>query len=95
MPDEVVAQANVQLSGGGEFISDAQLQTALQQAGVDEQTTQAIVDENQQARVDGLRATLALLALFAMIALFFARRVPTEQPRAPPKAGAASALWAR
>ena len=89
MPDEVVAQANVQLSGGGEFISDAQLQTALQQAGVDEQTTQAIVDENEEARVDGLRATLALLALFAMIALFFARRVPTEQPGAPPKPSAA------
>ena len=89
VPDEVVAQANVQLSGGGEFISDAQLQTALQQAGVDEQTTQAIVDENEEARVDGLRATLALLALFAMIALFFTRRVPTEQPGAPPQPSAA------
>ena len=29
VPDEVVAQANVQLADGGEFISDAQLQTAL------------------------------------------------------------------
>ena len=84
VPDEVVAQANVQLSSGGEFISDAQLQTALQQAGVDEQTTQAIVDENEQARVDGLRATLALLALFALLAMFFTGRVPTEQPGAPP-----------
>jgi hypothetical protein len=65
------------------------LQTALQQAGVDAQTTQAIVDENQEARVDALRATLALLALFAMIALFFAQRVPTEQPGAPPKPSAA------
>jgi len=86
VPDEVVAQANVQLSDGGEFISDAQLQTALQQAGVDEQTTQAIVDVNEEARVDGLRATLALLALFALIALFFTRRVPTTQPGAPPLA---------
>ena len=59
VPDEVVAQANVRLSAGGEFISDAQLESALQQAGVDEQTTQAIVDANEQARVDGLRATLA------------------------------------
>ena len=30
----------------------------LEQAGVDEQTTQAIVDVNEQARVDALRATL-------------------------------------
>jgi Na+/melibiose symporter-like transporter len=80
VPDEVVAQANVQLSGGGEFISDAQLETALEQAGVDEATTQAIVDANEQARVDGLRSTLALLAVFALLALFFTRRIPSEQP---------------
>jgi hypothetical protein len=84
VPDEVVAQANVRLSSGGEFISDAQLKSALREAGVDEQTTQAIVDANEQARVDGLRATLALLALFAMLALFFTNRIPTEQPTGPP-----------
>jgi EmrB/QacA subfamily drug resistance transporter len=83
VPDEVVAQANVHLSSGGEFISDAQLRSGLKQAGVDEQTTQAVVDENEQARVDALRATLALLGLFALIALFFTRRIPTEQPTGP------------
>ncbi len=84
VPDEVVAHANVQLSDGGEFISDAQLESALSDAGVDEQTTAAIIDVNEQARVDGLRATLALLALFGLIALFFTRRVPTEQPTGSP-----------
>jgi hypothetical protein len=84
-----VAQANVQLSSGGEFISDAHLETALTDAGVDAATTQAIVDENGKARVDGLRATLALLALFALIALFFTRRIPTVQPAgAPPDVSA-------
>jgi Major Facilitator Superfamily len=85
VPDEVEAQANVRLSSGGEFISDAQLQSALEQAGADEQTTQGILDVNEQARVDALRATLALLALFAMIGLFFARRIPTKQPTGPPQ----------
>jgi MFS family permease len=91
VPDEVVAQADVQLSSGGEFISDAQLEAALTDAGVDAATTRAIVEENQKARVDGLRATLALLALFALIALFFTRRIPTEQPTgaAPTEASAA------
>jgi hypothetical protein len=84
VPDEVVEQANTQLTDGGEFISDAQLQSALEQAGVDEQTTQTLVDENEQARVDGLRATLALLGLFPLIALFFTRRIPTEQATGPP-----------
>ena len=80
VPDEVVAQANVQLSDGGEFISDEQLATALADAGVDDATAQEIIDVNEQARVDGLRATLALLALFALIALFFTSRIPTTQP---------------
>ena len=84
VPNEVVAQANVQLSSGGEFISDAQLESALLDAGLDEQTTQEIVDVNDQARADGLRATLALLALFAVIALFFTRRIPTVQPTGSP-----------
>jgi MFS family permease len=80
VPDEVVAQANVQLTDGGEFISDAQLTAALSEAGVDDETSAAIVDVNQQARIDGLKATLALLSLFAMIALFFTRRIPSQQP---------------
>lgn len=82
VPPEVVSQANVQLASGAEFISDAQLESALQQAGVDQATTQAIVDENEQARLDGLRSALALLALFAVVALFFTKRIPTRQPGA-------------
>jgi len=82
VPPEVVSQANVQLTSGAEFISDAQLESALQQAGVDQATTQAIVDENEQARLDGLRSALALLALVAVLALFFTRRIPTRQPGA-------------
>ncbi|HYJ60534.1 MAG TPA: MFS transporter [Actinomycetota bacterium] len=80
VPDEVVAQANVQLADGGEFLSDEQLATALADAGVDEATAQAVIEVNEQARVDGLRATLALLALFALIALFFTTRIPVRQP---------------
>ena len=35
-----------------------------------------------QARVDGLRSALALLALIGVIALFFTKRIPTRQPGA-------------
>jgi hypothetical protein len=49
-------------------------------AGVDEQSADAALDSYGEARVDGLRTALALLAVFAVIALFFTRRVPDEQP---------------
>ena len=80
VPKEVSQQASVQLEAGVPFVSDAQLQKALQDAGVDPKTTQAVLDVNEQARVDGLRASLALLAIIGVIGLFFTKRIPTVQP---------------
>jgi EmrB/QacA subfamily drug resistance transporter len=80
VPDEVVAQAEVQLASGAPFISNADLESALQEAGVDEQTSQAIVEVNEEARVEGLRSALALLAILALVALFFTRRIPVRPP---------------
>ena len=48
------------------------------------QTADAIVKENEKARIDGLRASLSLLALIALLALFASRRIPAEQPSAVP-----------
>ena len=73
-------QASVELASGVPFISDADLQAALDDAGVPAETSQEIVEVNQDARLDGLRAALVLLAGIALIALFAARRIPTEQP---------------
>jgi hypothetical protein len=80
VPDSVKAQANVELAGGVPFISDADLQAALDQADVSEETTTAVLEANQQARLDGLRAALVVLAGVAVLALFAARRIPTQQP---------------
>jgi Na+/melibiose symporter-like transporter len=87
VPPDVANHANVELASGVPFISDADLESALQDAGVDQQTTQAVLDDYGDARLDGLRTALALLAMFAVIALFFTRRVPDQQPgsAAPPK----------
>jgi MFS family permease len=82
VPSEVTAQANVELADGIPFISDADLEKALDQAGATAEVSQAVLDENQQARLDGLRTALAALALIALIGLFFASRIPTEQPGA-------------
>jgi MFS family permease len=86
VPPEVASQANVELSSGVPFVSDAQLESSLQQAGVDADTTQEIVDVNEEARLDGLRTALALLAIFSVVALFFTRRIPVDPPGAKPRA---------
>jgi MFS family permease len=82
VPESVSAQAQVQLSAGVPFISDQQLKTALAEAGVTGETADAIVADNADARIAGLRASLSVLAVFALLALFAARRLPTRQPSA-------------
>ena len=84
VPEEVSSQATVELTAGVPFVSDAQLETALDDAGVDPATSQAIVEVNEQARVDGLRSALALLAIIAVIALFFTKRIPQAATRRRP-----------
>jgi hypothetical protein len=86
VPKELSLQASVELAAGIPFVSDAQLESALQQAGLDPATTQAVMDVNQQSRVDGLKASLALLVLIAVIGLFFTRPIPQQQPSAQPEA---------
>ncbi|MFP5450811.1 MAG: MFS transporter [Thermoleophilia bacterium] len=83
VPPSVVAEAQVQLTGGAEFISDAQLETALEEADVTPETAEAIVDENAEARIDALRVSLLVLTLFALAALFFTRRLPAAPVGAP------------
>jgi MFS family permease len=82
VPPQVSAQANVQLAGGIPFMSDANLKAALTKAGANPEVAQAVLDENQQARLDGLRTALAALGLIALTGLFFSTRIPTKQPRA-------------
>ena len=83
VPDRVVSEAEVQLTSGVPFVSDKDLEAALDEAHVRPSVTDAIVDENADARIDGLRAALAVLALFSVLAFVAARRLPKVQPGDP------------
>ncbi len=48
--------------------------------GVSTQTADAIVEQNANARIAGLRSSLSVMAIIALIAVFFSFRIPTEQP---------------
>jgi MFS family permease len=84
VPKDVASKAQVELAGGIPFMSDKDLQAQLDKAGVPVKTADAIVTENANARIDGLRSSLSLLAIVALIALFATRRIPTQQPAASP-----------
>jgi MFS family permease len=81
IPKEMSAQAQVELSAGIPFVSDADLGAALEKAGVPPATAGAIVDENAKSRISGLRAALAVLAFLALLALACTRRLPVVQPK--------------
>src|SRR5437764_2005407 len=89
VPASVKSQASTELAGGVPFISDEDLKTALDDAHVPPSAADAIVDENETARIDGLRSALPVLAALALVALFFSRRIPTEQPAATTETAAA------
>jgi hypothetical protein len=84
VPPEVSRQASVELASGIQFVSDQDLEAALAESPLDEQTTEAILDDYGEARLEGLRTALSLLAVFAMIALYFTRRIPESPPGSAP-----------
>jgi MFS family permease len=80
VPASLSTEAKTELDSGVPFIPDDQLRGALGSAGVTGDTADAVVEENVEARLAGLRASLAVLSLVALGALFAARGLPTAQP---------------
>jgi EmrB/QacA subfamily drug resistance transporter len=80
IPEVVKSQAEVELAGGVPFVSDTDLESALDEAGATSEGTAAAVDAYQDARITGLRASLAILALLILSSLFLTQRIPKTQP---------------
>jgi MFS family permease len=82
IPARAKEQAQVQLAGGVPFVSDADLEAALNEAGVRGRQADAALEAYRSARIDGLRSSLGILAALAVLALFAAQLIPTRQPGA-------------
>jgi hypothetical protein len=90
VPSDLKAKAKTELSGGVPFLSDKDLEAALAKADVPKSAADAVVKENSDARLDALRSSLSVIAVIALIALFFNLSIPTQQP-AEPRAGPTAA----
>ncbi|MBV8430088.1 MAG: MFS transporter [Solirubrobacterales bacterium] len=84
IPADVKSKAQTELASGIPFVSDKDLQAALDKAGVPKDQADAIVAENSNARLAALRSSLTVLALLALLAVFLTFRIPTVQPGAKP-----------
>jgi Na+/melibiose symporter-like transporter len=91
VPDQAVSAAQVELTSGVPFVSDRDLEAALEEADVSPSVADSIVDDNADARIDGLRAALAVLGLLSILAVVAARRLPKVQPNDPRFAEAVAA----
>ncbi|CAB5068043.1 MAG: MFS transporter [Actinobacteria bacterium] len=75
---EVSAQVGVAVESGVDFVDSSQIEQAVQEAGLDEQTTTAIVDDYESAQLQALKTGLLAAALLALISLAFTKDLPHE-----------------
>jgi MFS family permease len=78
IPAKATEQAQVELAGGVAFVSDADLEAVLDEAGATSAATDAALAANADARLAGLRSALGILAVLALLALFLAQAIPTR-----------------
>ena len=88
---EVSAQVSVAAGSGIDFVATDQLEAAAREAGLDEPTTAAIVDDYGQAQLQSLKLGLLAAALLALGSLAFTRDLPHDRPQGKRKSGAVAA----
>jgi EmrB/QacA subfamily drug resistance transporter len=88
VPASLTAHATETFGAGVPFVSDSAVRSTLQAAGVPETTINAVLAVNASARLSALRAALSVVALVAVLALFFTSWIPNRQPGATDSTGA-------
>jgi MFS family permease len=83
VPARLASHAQATLASGVPFVSDPQVEDALDEAGVPARHAESLMEAYRSARVDGLQSALAILALATLVALFVAQGLPREQARPP------------
>jgi Major Facilitator Superfamily len=76
---DVTEAVEVNVASGASFVASSEVENSLRDAGVDEPTTAAVVENYEDAQLDALKAGLLLAAFIAIGALFLTRRLPGER----------------
>lgn len=71
----MVEQNSVQISSGVEYASDEQVEAALQQTDINEAQQADLLQANEDARVQAIKASVAVAALFSLLAIGASGRI--------------------
>ncbi len=82
LPDSVKEQVSVAAEKSANFVSASQVESAAVEAGLTADQTAELVQNYSDAQLAALRAGLAFLALFALLALAWVRRLPDRKQQA-------------
>ncbi len=74
--DQAAVTVSTAVAGGGDFVSSDQVAAAATEAGLDEATTAAIVEDYEQAQLGALKAGLLAAGLLALASLAFTSNLP-------------------
>ncbi len=74
----VADQVGVAAGSGIDFVSADQIQAAAQDAGLDEPTTTALVDDYESAQLQALKTGLLAAAFLALLSMAFTRDLPHQ-----------------
>ncbi len=77
---EVSTQVGVAVGSGIDFVATSEIEAAAQDAGLDEATTAALVDDYAQAQLQALKVGFLAAAFLALLSLAFTRDLPHEKP---------------
>ncbi len=79
LPDSVKQQVSVAAEKSANFASASEVESAAVEAGLTADQTAELVNDYTDAQLAALRAGLAFLALFALLALAWVRRLPDRE----------------
>jgi EmrB/QacA subfamily drug resistance transporter len=80
IPADIQQQATTNLASGVPFMSDTQLDDALTEAGVSDETAAEVMQINSDARLEALQIAFGAAAIIAIIGLFMTGMLPERQP---------------
>jgi EmrB/QacA subfamily drug resistance transporter len=78
--EEISTQVGIAAGTNTNFVASSQIESAAQNAGIDNATTAALVEDYEAAQLRSLKAGLLGAAILALVSLAFTRELPHQPP---------------